>query len=694
MTSNQVQPPPKLLLGAAVLFWGAMSGYSPLALILALVIESPNWIRSRWNFNDQTCVRAWQLSLIITVFTAIPIWLDGNRYTAFPRLLTWLPVLLIPLQFIQLFGFVNYLNLSNFYFFSRIQRKRNEELGIEQANIRFNFGNIYFIAILIAATLSPHAQQKAFYIGLTILVAWRILAHVRHRIFAMVTLLVMAGAIGLGGQIGMSILYKWASNYGHDHGEIPSAHPTLKHTSIGSLGPIKQSPEMLWRITTSSGQSPPRLLRTCTYNRYRGVTWRTNYPRDLFEDDELEFRELGSIDLTLTSDLTIDDSFYLLRENMNRGEITKPLPKFEIRGAAIPGEPLPLPGNAATLQKFIHEGIEINPLGTVCIYPQKPVIQGTARWNDDLTNEVPPFTNEDLAIDEYEMEGIHEVAEALGLKELATTTEKVQRLRKFFDTEFEYTRYLTIDQARPTKTRPSPIETFLTTNKSGHCEYFATAATLLLRAADVPARYSIGFAVMEKNESNDEWVIRGTHAHAWTRVWNEELQTWVDFDPTPAGWMSVEAHGKSRYQTFLDFYQRIKEDFFLWRNDPGNRLGVTIAAWTLGALLLVYIAIRLNKSRVVVGSKKSSTFRGQPTLKTPLHHLEKAALKILGPRAQGETWINWLKKLKAHQVNGTDLDEACELHQQLRFDPTPPDQQLQQELSEITRKLLTQLKRS
>ena len=39
----------------------------------------------------------------------------------------------------------------------------------------------------------------------------------------------------------------------------------------------------------------------------------------------------------------------------------------------------------------------------------------------------------------------------------------------------------------------SPIESFLFTNKRGHCEYFATAAVLLMRALGVPARLVSGF---------------------------------------------------------------------------------------------------------------------------------------------------------------------------------------------------------
>jgi transglutaminase-like putative cysteine protease len=407
-----------------------------------------------------------------------------------------------------------------------------------------------------------------------------------------------------------------------------------------------------------------------------------------FSNQNDDFRELDSIDLAL------DDSFYLLRENMARSEITKSLPEFEIRGAATSGDPLPLPGNTSTLQDFLFDGVDINPLGTVRIFPNKSIIQGNVRWNDDLTTEAPPFPDEDLAIDEYEIEAIHEVADALGLKQLATTTEKIQRLKKFFDTEFEYTLYLSIGRAYSSQSRPSAIETFLTTNKRGHCEYFATATTLLLRAADVPARYTIGFSVMEKNSDENEWVIRGTHAHAWTRVWNEELQRWIDFDPTPSGWLAAETHGTSRYQSFLDIYQRIKEDFFLWRNQPKNRLGVTIVMWILGVIFITYIAIRLKKSRVVIRSQKFASVSGQPTIKTPLHLLEKTAFKILGPRNRGETWVTWLMKLKTHQISEADLETACSLHQQLRFDPSTPNSQISQQLTEITQKLNHQLTKS
>ncbi len=687
MISQHIQPPPRLLLGAALLFWGAMTGHSILALIIALIIECSHWIRSRWNFNDRACTRAWHLSLILTLLAIIPIWLDGDRYTTLPRLLTWLPLLLFPVQFLQSYGFHNYLNLNNFYFFSHIYDKRNAELGIERSIVRFNFGNIYLIAILIASSLGPLAQHKIFFPCLIILTAWLILAHVRNRFFAMATILLLAAVIGLSGQIGMSKLYHWATNRGIGDGAIPSADPTFKRTNIGSLGTIKQSPEMFWRLQPKARQMPPRLLRTASYNRYKGINWRNEYPGPIINEEET-FRQLGSMNLSE------DDSFYLLHENMSRQDLTKNLPYFEIRGAARSGDPLPLPGSTSTLQKFQLEDADINPLGTVRIFPQKSIIQGAVRWNDDLTTEAPPFASEDLAIDEYEIEGIHEVANALGLKRLATTTEKLKRLRDFFSKEFQYTRYLTIKRVYSSQKRPSVIETFLTTNRNGHCEYFATAATLLLRAADVPSRYTIGFAVMEKHPQKNEWIIRGTHAHAWTRVWDLEQQRWIDFDPTPSDWLTVEAPVTSRYQAFLDSYQRLKEDFFLWRNEATNKLAVTIVMWVLGFLVILYIALRLKKSRIIIRSRKSPQASAQSVIKTPLHELEKTALKILGSRNRGETLVAWLMKLKAHAISETELETACALHQQLRFDPSPDKLRIDEQLSELTESLRKQILRA
>lgn len=76
--------------------------------------------------------------------------------------------------------------------------------------------------------------------------------------------------------------------------------------------------------------------------------------------------------------------------------------------------------------------------------------------------------------------------------------------------------------------------------RRGHCQYFATAAVLLLRRAGHTARCVVGFA---SDEVDDRGVVfRGLHAHAWIEVVNAQGR-WQRFDPTPAIYLGVRVDG-------------------------------------------------------------------------------------------------------------------------------------------------------
>ncbi len=77
-----------------------------------------------------------------------------------------------------------------------------------------------------------------------------------------------------------------------------------------------------------------------------------------------------------------------------------------------------------------------------------------------------------------------------------------------------------------------PILAFLHDRRSGHCEYFASAITLLARAADLPARLVTGYRVAERNRFGDYAIVRERHAHAWSEVFLAG-EGWVTVDPSP-----------------------------------------------------------------------------------------------------------------------------------------------------------------
>ena len=681
-----VHPPPRLLLGAALLFWGAMCGHPLIGLLLALLAEGANWIRFRWDFDGTACSRAWRISMALVLIAGVLIWLDGDRYTALPRLIVWLPVLLLPLQFVQSYGLRDRMPLNSFSFFSHLHRERNRRLGLGDSVIHFNFGNPYFVVAVISSSLGTNAQQAAFLPGLVILGGWLVFSRVKARPIALVAVVLIAAMIGLGGQLGMRKLYNWATDRNASEG-YPGTDPTASRTSIGSLGRLKQSPEMLWRLKPGDGSKAPRLLRLASYNLYKGVTWKNEIPESLVETPEEEgsdFQNFG------TRETEAGETHYLFRENIGYGDLRRPLPSFRLRGASRSEAALPLPGSVASLQSLDLEGVEINPLGTVRVFPKRSIIEGIVRWNDMPSPESPPWPEQDLGVSTLERETVQETAAMLGLKELPTTAAKVARIRQWFEDDFSYTRYLTIGQARFAK--PTAIGVFLTTSKRGHCEYFATAATLLLREAGVPARYCVGYAVMERDMKRNEFVIRGVHGHAWARFWDAERSEWADFDATPPGWLGMETGGETKSMRLADTYQRFKEDFFLWRNRPANRIAATIVMWLLGGGVFVFVARRLWRSKVTLGAEGAAAAAAEH--RTPLHGLERQARRILGPRPPGVTFAAWLGSLPEHCVPASELGEAITLHQRLRFDPDPQPEATEKRLHALAARLGTFLKRA
>ncbi len=83
-----------------------------------------------------------------------------------------------------------------------------------------------------------------------------------------------------------------------------------------------------------------------------------------------------------------------------------------------------------------------------------------------------------------------------------------------------------------------PVIDFLLFRKEGHCEYFASALALLLRAHGVPARVVNGFKGGDWNALIDRFiVVRQKHAHSWVEAIVRTAETpqphWITLDPTP-----------------------------------------------------------------------------------------------------------------------------------------------------------------
>ncbi|GAB6195637.1 transglutaminase TgpA family protein [Lysobacter xanthus] len=77
------------------------------------------------------------------------------------------------------------------------------------------------------------------------------------------------------------------------------------------------------------------------------------------------------------------------------------------------------------------------------------------------------------------------------------------------------------------------MDSFLFGTRTGYCEHFAGAFTVLMRAAGIPTRVVTGYAGGTWNRLGGYWMLRRMDAHAWTEVWLDG-RGWVRVDPTAA----------------------------------------------------------------------------------------------------------------------------------------------------------------
>ncbi|MFN8095560.1 MAG: transglutaminaseTgpA domain-containing protein [Vicinamibacteria bacterium] len=101
-----------------------------------------------------------------------------------------------------------------------------------------------------------------------------------------------------------------------------------------------------------------------------------------------------------------------------------------------------------------------------------------------------------------------------------------------------------------------PLAEFLFDKRAAYCEYFATAAAVLLRLQGVPARYVKGFAVGPQTEAGDHHVVRDRDAHAWIEAWIPG-EGWVEADPTPPADFAA-VHPRRRLAALAEWVEGLK----------------------------------------------------------------------------------------------------------------------------------------
>ena len=316
---------------------------------------------------------------------------------------------------------------------------------------------------------------------------------------------------------------------------------------LGDLGPRQKDPTIVCQVklfegnTETPAQNPSQLyLRGVTVNTYENRQWRfrNHLERDFFSQPNKRLKKFDNLKTKVTeendshSDLTtriqydiqptgrleafavwpfypcdlvqfrIAFTFNVLDQRLNRRDfIARQRHVFEFY--------------APSVQHGVQT--EITPK----LYPQEfvPLLQSPKDENGDSlvpsARKLAEKWLEEAGLS-VENDGVEKVARQL-CRKLRDSGEYVYSLNP-------QTRNRNLD----------PLEDFLSEHKAGHCEFFASALTMLLRSVNIPAQPVIGYATNEYNKYGNYYTVRQRHAHAWVDVWIPGSQLDLDYDqPTP-----------------------------------------------------------------------------------------------------------------------------------------------------------------
>jgi transglutaminase-like putative cysteine protease len=127
----------------------------------------------------------------------------------------------------------------------------------------------------------------------------------------------------------------------------------------------------------------------------------------------------------------------------------------------------------------------------------------------------------------------------------ATNYARAKAVEQYLQGNFGYTLEL------PGLREADPLANFLFERRKGHCEYFASSMTVMLRTLGIPARIVNGFRGGEYNDVTSSYIVREKDAHSWVEAYFPEYG-WVTFDPTPAGPSTGPMTGWSRFALYMD----------------------------------------------------------------------------------------------------------------------------------------------
>lgn len=658
---------PPGLLGAAVLFWGWQTGLWPFAVLLAPLLELARVSTWRWDISRRDVHRISDLCSVVFCGMAIYAFATAEGRTpgapsAFARLFQWSPLALAPLVASQLYGATGRLEMSALFWTLRRRARRPGAPPPPTIDLSY-----VYVAVCGLAASAANGGGTTFHAGLCVLTGWALWPRRSPRVPVGVwgALLVVAVAAGYAGQVGLRVLQQRIEHLVLEYvlSVRDDSDPFRSTTSLGALGRLKLSDRVVLRVTPHAAFRAPLLLRDATYNFYHAGSWHAIDARFTSVQPEAD-GETWKLDPRDGHDRRLTISAYL---RSGRGVLPLPHDAFEIDGLTV-----------VSLGK--------NRLGTVKVEDGTGLVTYTALSAPGAAVDGPPEPA-DVRLPVREAGVVGSIADELGLARLPPDR-AVAAVQAYFASGFRYSTWASAEERTPSRA----LEDFLLRTRTGHCEYFATATTLLLRAAGISARYAVGYSVQEWSRLEGAYVARARHAHAWTRAWVDGR--WIDVDTTPPVWVEEE-RGSAGWQVVSDGWEWLTFQFSRWRFSTGSE-GVTRYLVLLLAPLVIVVAWRIyartRRARRMPERARTAPRAVNRAADSEFYLIERRLADAGVERRVSEPAAVWVRRLATAagfedaavgvRSSADALAEIVLLHDRYRFDPaglSAPERQLLRE---------------
>jgi transglutaminase-like putative cysteine protease len=342
-----------------------------------------------------------------------------------------------------------------------------------------------------------------------------------------------------------------------------------EEVSLGEFGTLKTDNTVVMRVEFPAGV-PPQVeslyWRGMSFDRYDGRAWSRTLDRSLsiFPNAAGVFELSASPLIPAASDL----QFFPLEQLI----YLEPLATNTVFGVAplVEVEWLDRGGAMTPQQRWQWQNrrLLLRETGDVShsLPPRMPYLyRAVSRIPRDLEPRLRQLGREELlsALDPVQQQAYLQLPEDLDPRIPALAEEitsgipdvfsKVTALRNYLLENYAYTTNLPDPGAEP------PLEAFLFTHRRGHCEYFATALTVLARSLGIPARVVNGFLGGRWVAQEKYLAVRNADAHSWTEI-PFGPYGWITFDATPPE--ANVSQRQSGWDPILDFYDSLRFRWF------------------------------------------------------------------------------------------------------------------------------------